>query len=182
MSKWTQPEFTNPAVPNADLFRAVYLTPDASTIKQTLAANDTSEVIQFTEVQIPSDHVELDLATGIFTLKKNEADIFAVSIEVLRELTGGVITWGFFAETSIDDGATWQPLEGSTRRRTFASQDTNLEKHFDFTSGIDSAVGLKFRLRHVTDDASKSVSIVSDPAGGGAPSSAGVIVTLYSKL
>lgn len=173
--------FTEDVPFRADLFRAVYLTPDELPIKQTLAANDTPEVIQFNAIQIQSSHVDLDLATGVFTFAKNEGDVLAVSVEVLREQSGGVIVWAFFGQTSVDGGATWQDLEGSTRRRTFASQDTNLEKHFDFTSVVESTNGLKFRLLHVTDDASKVVSIVSDPASGGAPSSAGVIVSLYSK-
>ncbi|CAA6680342.1 Unannotated, partial [Lentimonas sp. CC4] len=51
--------------------RASYVTPDANDLKQTLAADNTPEAIQFNQIPLASADLSLDLLTGETTALKD---------------------------------------------------------------------------------------------------------------
>lgn len=166
-----------------DSMRASYVTQDSNPLKQTLQANDTPETLILNTLDLSSAHLTVDLPTGVFTLLEDEDVMATISAQVIRETGGaGLVNWVMFVETSVDNGSTWVPLPGSARRVSFASQEANEHRFVDFTAPVAATAGTKFRFRHATNDASKQVSVVSEPALNGAPTSAGLIVGFYSVV
>ncbi|EGQ7799296.1 hypothetical protein I6Z03_002986 [Vibrio parahaemolyticus] len=160
------------------LMRASFVTPDENDAKQTLAADNTAETIQFNLVSLPTPTIQVDLQTGEFTAIKKFAGMASISVSCLRELTGtSVIDWGVFIEGYTAESG-WVPYEGSLRPITLNTQTTNEKRTIDFTLAVEIEAGDKFRWRHYTSDAAKDVSIVSFAAANGLPSSAGVIFSL----
>lgn len=167
---------------DADTLRAAFLTQSPTEdAKQTLSADGVPEVIQFNDLQLASPHITFNQEDNTFTFLENEDFMFSISAQVLRELTGAQVDWVVFAETSADNGATWQPVDGSARIKTIGSANANRVDFIDFTAPIRATAGLKFRFSHATDNASKQVSIISKAPNLGAPSSAGVIAGFYGK-
>lgn len=166
-----------------DSMRASYVTQDANPLKQTLQANDAPETLILNTLDLPSSHLTVDLGAGVFTFIEDEDVMATISAQVIREVGGsGLVNWVMFVETSIDNGATWVPLPGSARRVSFTSQEANEHRFVDFTAPVTATAGTKFRFRHTTNDATKQVSVVSEPALNGAPTSAGLIVGFYSVI
>lgn len=164
-----------------DSMRASYVTQDANPLKQTLQANDTPETLTLNTIDLPSAHLSVDVATGVFTFNDDEDAMATISAQVIRETGGsGIVNWVMFVETSVDNGVTWTPLPGSARRVSFTSQEANEHRFVDFTAPITALAGTKFRFRHATNDATKQVSVISEPAQNGAPTSAGLIVGFFS--
>ncbi|HDZ3731986.1 TPA: hypothetical protein RSW61_006011 [Vibrio harveyi] len=86
--------FTHPpliaqsAPPTADsilLMRASYVTPDANDLKQTLAADNVPETIQFNQVPLSSPDITINLDTGHATAVKEFNGMVSINALVLRE-------------------------------------------------------------------------------------------------
>lgn len=167
-----------PAV--TDVFRAMYLTGTASDITQQLAANNTPLTAVFSVVQLASTSVSLNTATGIMTFNREGSYNLSLLADVRVALTGSVLSWAMFLETSTDNGTTWTAVDGSTRRLVFDGQNANDQKPANLTMPIKVVVGQLFRVRHVTTTSNRQVSIVSRAASGGAPSAAGLILGISS--
>jgi hypothetical protein len=163
-----------------DVFRAVYLTGTASDITQQLAANNTPLTAIFSAVQLASQSVSLNTATGVITFNREGSYNLSLLADVRVALTGSVLSWAVFLETSTDNGATWTAVDGSTRRLVFDGQNANDQKSANLIMPIKVVVGQLFRVRHVTTASNRQVSIVSRAASGGAPSSAGLILGISS--
>ncbi|KFA96245.1 hypothetical protein HW45_19990, partial [Vibrio sp. ER1A] len=84
-----------PAPESVLLMRASYVTQDANDLKQTLAANNTPETIQFNQIPLASPDLTLDLATGEVTALKDFNGMASLNVSILRELSGaGNTDWG----------------------------------------------------------------------------------------
>lgn len=166
---------------SGDSARTSYLTTTSSPIKQIITANDTPQTISFTSVDVPSDSISVNTSLGEFTFLVGINAVFTVSAQVIREIgAAGIANWVMFADISTDNGLTWAPLSGSARRVSFASQSANEYRSVDFTASAAIAAGTKLRFRHATNDASKQIGIISAPAIGGTPSSAGFMASFFS--
>jgi len=159
--------------------RDVYLTTTGSDIKQTLVTSDVPQGLILTAHQWETELLGASLADGEFTFLLNGSLMLSASFQLIRETAGGSVTWAAFVETSIDNGVTWIAYPGTARRVTISSSEVNEIRIVDITLAIKGVVGERFRFRHVTNNASKAVSVISKAASGGAPSSAGVIVSSY---
>ncbi len=165
------------------LSRVSFVTPDANDLKQTLAVNDTPEVIYYNKAAVSDDEISIDLNTGEITFNQDFNGIASLSVGVLRELTGsGNIEWGVFVEAYDMVNDVWVPFEGSLRPITISTQTSNEKRLIDYSISVDLKKGQKFRFLHYTSDASKTVSIVSFAAVGSLPSSAGVILSLFGII
>lgn len=161
-------------------YRALYVTPDANDLKQTLQASNTPETLVFNVEQWSSPLIEANLAAGEFLYVWEHDLVLTFSIEVIRELTGSSdLTWTVFVEVSDDMGMNWIPFPGSSRTISMSTQSTNERKIVDFTVAIASIKNRLFRLRHSTSDATKNVSVISSGAANGNPSSAGIVIGFY---
>ncbi|MGL5665206.1 MAG: hypothetical protein ACRDD9_03655 [Shewanella sp.] len=161
------------------LLRASYVTPDANTLKQTLAANYVAQTIQFNQVTVADPSLSLDLLTSEITALKDFSGMASLAATALREQTGaGEMEWGVFIE-AYDAVHGWQALPGSLRPVTMSSQTTNEKRTIDVTLAVEILAGTKFRWMHYTSDASRQVSIVSFAAANGLPSSAGAIMSFW---
>lgn len=161
--------------------RAVHLTTTASDLKQTLTTNNIAQTVTLTAHQHTNVDIPIDLGTGVCTFNTTGGVLLSASFQVIREVGGGGNAyWICFVETSLDNGSTWNPYPGSARRTTLSSQDVDDIKLVDYTIAIKGVIGEKFRFRHVTTNVSKTISIVSQAATGGAPASAGVILSALS--
>lgn len=168
----------SPVFPS-EIFRASWITAGGTQL-QTLSANNTPEIIQFNEIKFPNDElVSLDTNTGIFTFNMNANIILAMRFQVVRAIGGGITCWGFFFELSIDDGVTWFEADDSLQEETFKTQELNDIQGIAFTADHFINAGTKVRISHITDDATKGMSIIaSDPFPGVAPKSAGAIISI----
>lgn len=162
------------------LMRASYVTQDANDLKQTLAANDAPETIQFNQTPLASPDLDLDLVTGEVTALKDFNGMVSLNVSVFRELGGqGSLEWGMFIEVFDSVSGLWVPYEGSLRPITLRSEDDDEKRSVDYTVSVSVMAGDKFRWRHYTSNASRNVSIVSFAAQSGLPSSAGVIMSFW---
>lgn len=161
------------------LMRSSFVTQTSNDAKQTLLADGEPQTIQFNVVSVPDITMEVNLTTGEFTDIKAFYGMASISVSCLRELTGaGNIDWGVFLEGYTEQTG-WTAYEGSLRPITLNTQTTNEKRTIDFTLAVEIEAGAKFRWRHYTSDASKTVSIVSFASANGLPSSAGVIFSLW---
>ncbi|UOW66405.1 two-transmembrane helix containing protein [Aeromonas phage vB_AspA_Tola] len=168
---------TKDDLPAGRTTRAVYLTPDANPLKQQLTTNNVAQTVTLNGMQWTSNMIDVNLASGVFTFLAETGMMLSASVQIIRETSGGGnLYWSMFVETS-PDGAVWTPYPGTIRKITIPGSEVNEVRLVDFTLAVKGLVGEKFRFRHVTDRADKAVSIVSLPAAGALPSSAGVIVS-----
>ncbi|CAK3190777.1 conserved hypothetical protein [Vibrio crassostreae] len=169
-----------PAPESVLLMRASYVTPDANDLKQTLAADNTPEAIQFNQIPLASADLSLDLLTGETTALKDFSGMVSLNVSILRELAGaGNTDWGMFIEVFDTGTGQWVAYDGSLRPITLDSQSTNEKRAIDYSVSVSILAGDKFRWMHSTSDASRTVSIVSFGAANGLPSSAGVIMSFW---
>ncbi|UIS54096.1 hypothetical protein ZHX_gp36 [Edwardsiella phage vB_EpP_ZHX] len=146
---------------------------------QLLVADTTPMTISYNTIAMSSPSILVDAATGVFSFVDTAVGLLTVSAQVVRKTGGsGLANWAMFIEASSDN-TTWTAVPGSARRVSLASQEANEYRVVDFTLPVQVAPGTYFRLRHVTDASAKQIGIVSIPAQGNAPSSAGVIVGFY---
>jgi hypothetical protein len=162
--------------------RDVYLTLTGADIKQSLAVSNVAQIVTLTEHQWVTDLVTVTLPSGQFVFETAAGLMLSASFQILRETGGGTIYWTVFVETSIDDGLTWQPYPGTARRIAMTSADVDDIKLVDLTLAVKGGVGERFRFMHATTNASKQVSIISQSAAGGAPSSAGAIISTLGVI
>lgn len=161
-------------------YRALYETPDANDLKQTLQASNTPETLILNVEQWSSPLISADLPNGVFEYTWDNDILLTISVEVIRELTGASdLFWTIFAEISDDQGQNWIQFEGSSRTISMSTQSTNEIKIVDFTVPVASIKGRWLRFRHSTTDATKAVSVISRAAQNGNPSSAGIIIGFY---
>ena len=170
-----------PAVPPlADVLRVSHRTTDTSPLRQTLLVSNSPETVVFNTLEVPSDgRVTIDLPSGELTFTEDFKAILTVSYQVVRETASGDTSWGSFVEFSLDDGMSWLPAEGTTRRITLTSGETSAIQSIDYTTVINVVAGEKIRLRHATDDSSRNVGLISMPESGGLPTSSGVTLGVY---
>lgn len=159
--------------------RVSYIPTGNQDLKQTLVANNTAQTIVFDNLSVVHHHITADLETGVLTFAHDTDAVFSISAQVIREVGGGDAVWVLFVEVS-EDGINWTPVDGSSRRMSFTSQDVDEYRFLDLTASIRVTGGTRMRFRHGTNDASKGISIIAQAATGGAPSSAGVIVSLFT--
>ncbi|MEZ8102144.1 hypothetical protein [Vibrio bivalvicida] len=160
------------------LMRASFVTQDTNDLKQTLAADDIPETIQFNEVALASPDITVDLLTGEVTAVKEFNGMVSINALVIRESSPFAASdWGMYAEVYENDA--WVPVNGSLRPLTLGFQFDNEKRPNDFTVSVALAAGQKFRWRHYVTDASSLVSLVSFAPLNGRPSSAGVIMSFW---
>lgn len=168
-------------LPTGSALRATYRTPTTHSIKQTLAANNIPQVLSFNINDMLSSHALCNMAGNYFEFTSVNTNLFTLSAQIMREEGGGGDAyWTGFVETSDDNGATWTPLAGSSRRITLTSSDTDNIRHVSFSSAIKGVVGRRFRFLHVTNRSDKVVSVVASAATGGAPSSDGLSLSMFT--
>lgn len=167
--------------PNADILRVSYVTPDEFPLAQTLQFSNTPETLIFNSVDVPSSRITVDPATGVFTFVQAEYTMFSLLVQLVREVGGTAgVDWMVFVETSVDGGVTWMPLAASTRRVSFTKAEVNEFRQASLIAPIRATQGTKFRFRHSVTDASRNVSVISQPSDGIAPSGAGILVGFFS--
>ncbi|MBE4071057.1 hypothetical protein HJ122_23145 [Vibrio parahaemolyticus] len=165
------------------LARVSYVTPDGNDLKQTLTTSDVPEVVYYNKAAVTDVEIDIDLNSGEVTFNQDFNGVASLSGGILRELTGsGNIEWGVFVEAYDPVNEVWVPFEGSLRPITMSTQTSNEKRLIDYTISVDLKKGQKFRFKHYTSDATKTVSIVSFAAAGALPSSAGVILSLFGII
>ncbi|MDX7810943.1 hypothetical protein [Aeromonas caviae] len=160
------------------LMRAAFLA-SAGTLKQTLAANDVAQTIQFNTASLPDADLTVDLGTGEVTSLKAFSGMVSISCSILREQSGMMARWGLFIEVLNVLTSTWDKVPGSLRPLTLPSADTNVERFIDLTFSVSLSAGQKFRFRHFTDQVSRQVSLVAQAATATLPSSAAAVMSFW---
>ena len=168
-------------LPESSVVLVSFMTTDGTgNLYQTLSNDDVPETVTYNSQELFSTKVSVNTTSGEFTFLEATRAVFSASLQVVRQQgTGGDAEWGFFIEKSIDNGTTWTPVQGSTRRKTISSNMDDEPEYIDYTTVMETSVGEMLRIRHFTNRASQQLAVVSADSDNGAPVSSGATVSIY---
>lgn len=161
------------------IMRASFVS-SGTTLKQTIAADNTPETVLFNNTPLPSPDLVVDLLTGETTAVKDFSGMVSFSGLVLREVGGGVsLDWGVFIEVFDTGLGEWVTVPDSLRPFTLSKDLEDEKRPIDYTVSVSILAGQKFRWRHYTTDATKTVSLVAYNETATLPGSAAVIMSFW---
>lgn len=161
------------------IMRASFVS-SGTTLKQTIAADNTPETVLFNASPLPSVDLVVDLVTGETEAVKDFSGIVSFSGLVLRETGGNVaVDWGVFIEVFDIGLGQWEKVPDSLRPFTLSKELEDEKRPIDYTVSVSISAGQKFRWRHYTTDASKNISLVAYAETATLPGSAAVIMSFW---